>query len=120
MTSLEEDRVDGMLDPVVGKISMVISTVRAGCGNHVGLRLRNEEYENNHECMMYGLSIWVDRASIANGQCFVLIMLTVMKIRYIMRAKIVIRNNGVKCEDQDLASKFLDWNSVPSQIKANR
>jgi hypothetical protein len=43
-----------------------------------------------------------------------------MKIRYIMRAKIAIRNNGVKCEDQDLASKFLDWNSVPSQIKANR
>jgi hypothetical protein len=44
-----------------------------------------------------------------------------MKIRYIMRAKIAIRNNGVKCEDQDLdlASKSLDRNSVPSQIKAN-
>jgi hypothetical protein len=42
-----------------------------------------------------------------------------MKIRYMIRAKIAIRNNGVKCEDKDLASKSLDWNSVPSQIKAN-
>jgi hypothetical protein len=96
-----------MFDPVVGKISMVISTVRAKCGIDVGLTLRTGEDESNHECMMYGLSKWIERASTANGQCFVLIMLTVMKIRYIMRLATVIRDNGMKCENQDLAKQIL-------------
>jgi hypothetical protein len=103
LTSLEKDRVDGMLDPVVGNVS----TVRIGCGIDVGLKLRNEEHEGKHQYMMYELDEWFDRAGITNGQCFVLIMLTVMKIRYIMRAKKAIRNNGVKCEDQDLAKQIL-------------
>jgi hypothetical protein len=107
VTSLEEDRVDGMIDPVVGKISMVISTVRAGCGIDVGLKLRNEEHGGKHQCMKYELDERFDRAGIANGQCFVLIMLIVMKIRYILRAKKAIRNNGKKCEDQDLVKQIL-------------
>lgn len=86
MTSLEKDQVYGILAPVV-----VIRLVEVG--NRMGLKFSNGVSMILYICNNMAM---IERASNANGKCFVLIMLTT---RYLIGMAVAKRSNGMNCED---------------------